>query len=271
MEFKITGTLFKFYMTTLLATVMLLFAACAPAPPGPSGESTISPASAAKERELAEKQLAIRNYPAALRHLKKVLEVNPADPQVHYDLSIVYRAKGLNDLALAHLKEALRLKPDYPEAYNALGSLYIDMKQYDKAIKWLQKAATDIYYKTPHYAYFNLGRTYEALKKYDLAKQNYKRATEIAPRFSRAYYRLGVIEQMQGDLKKARLYYEKALLYNTQDPEIYYSLGRVYLAAKEYKKAAAAFNRVRILAPATELCDKAESYLRWLRRYGKIN
>jgi len=252
----------------LLATAfLLLLTACATAPPGPSGGSTLTASDIAKERELAEKQLAIRNYPAALKHLQKVLEVNPSDPQVHYDLSIVYRAKGIYDKALAHLKEAIRLKPDYPEAFNAFGSLYIDMKEYDKAIKWLEKAATDIYYKTPHYAYFNLGRAYEEQKKFDLAITNYKRAVEIAPRFSRAYFRLGAIAEMQGKLKEARLHYEKALLYNTQNPEVYYNLGRVYFATKQYKKAASAFKRVRILAPATELADKAARYLKWLKGY----
>ncbi len=270
MKLNKTGMITSFFAALSLYIVLLLFTGCAPTPAGPSSGGSTSPLSIVKEREMAEKQLAIRNFPAALKHLQKVLEANPSDPQVHYDLSIVYRAKGMNDKALRHLKEAIRLKPHYPEAFNALGSLYLDMKQYDKAIKWLEKAATDIYYKTPHYAYFNLGRTYEALKKYDLAKENYMRAVEIAPKFSRAYFRLGAIAEMEGNLKQARLYYEKALLYNSQNPEYYYNLGRVYFAMKEYKKAAESFQRVRILAPATELCDKAEGYLRWLRRYKKI-
>ena len=96
---------------------------------------------------------------------------------------------------------------------------------------------------------------------------NYKRAVKIAPRFSRAYFRLGAIAEMQGKLKEARLNYEKALLYNTQNPEVYYNLGRVYFATKQYKKAASAFKRVRILAPATELADKAARYLKWLKGY----
>lgn len=260
------STLKTFFLLLGVTVLMIVFSACAPAPSGPIGDSARATISVDKERELAEKQLAIRNYPAALVHLQKVLEVNPKDPEVHYDLSIVYRAKKLYDKALAHLKEAIRLKPNYPEAYNALGSLYIDIKEYDKAIKWLERAATDIYYKTPHYAYFNLGRAYEAKKNYDLAAENYRRAIEIAPRFSRAYFRLGYIAEMRGNLKEARLNYEKALLYNTQNPEVYYNLGRVYLALREYKKAASAFNRVRILAPATELSDKAERYLGWLRK-----
>ncbi len=264
-----TSTWINGFTALYIAACLLIFTACAPAPSGPGGEASLSPSSVIKEREMAEKQLAIRNYPAALKHLQKVLEVSPKDPQIHYDLSIVYRAKGLYDKALAHLKEAIRLKPDYPEAYNALGSLYIDMKQYDKAIKWLEKAATDIYYKTPHYAYFNLGRVYEAQKKFDLAIENYKRAIEIAPRFSRAYFRLGVIAEMQGKLKEAKLHYEKALLYNSHNPELYYNLGRVYFAMKEYKRAESAFKRVEILAPATKLSEKAGKYLMWLRRYKK--
>ncbi len=68
-----------------------LFAGCATGPTSNTSSYETNPA-AQKEREIGEKQFALRNYATSLIHLLKAMELDPSDPVTHYDLAIVYRA-----------------------------------------------------------------------------------------------------------------------------------------------------------------------------------
>lgn len=253
------------YATCWVFILSFMLVGCATTQP--TNNTTMSKSDLQKEREIGERQFALKNYPSALIHLLKAEQLDPTDPVTHYDLALVYLGKELPGKAILHLKEAIRLKPDYPDAYNALGFVYLNIKQYDKAIFYLQKAATDIYYKTPYLAYYNLGQVYQNLKQYKKAIENYKHAIRISPRYARAYFRLGEIEELFGHVTQARLYYEKALLSNPHNPQAFYNLGRIYMTIGEYRKAAQAFHKVIDLAPATILSDKAARHLKQLKGY----
>ena len=64
------------------------------------------------------------------------------------------------DLALRHYNKAMKLRPNFSEAVNNMGTLYSRMKEWDKALECFQQAASDILYKTPHFAYHNIGLVY---------------------------------------------------------------------------------------------------------------
>lgn len=53
-------------------------------------------------------------------------------------MSQCHQNMGQMDNALACCNEALNIKPEWPDAYNRLGEIYLDKKEFSKAVHWLE-------------------------------------------------------------------------------------------------------------------------------------
>jgi tetratricopeptide (TPR) repeat protein len=73
--------------------------------------------------------------------LKKVIDLNPAIAEAHFDLGRAYVALDKRQDALPELSKAAELKPDFYEAELLLGTLLADDGKNDEAIKHLRVAA----------------------------------------------------------------------------------------------------------------------------------
>ena len=60
------------------------------------------------------------DYEKTLYHLKKAREIDPHNPDIHYNLGVTYFALGLFDDALAEYEKVLAVRPDDREARNNL-------------------------------------------------------------------------------------------------------------------------------------------------------
>ena len=109
--------------------------------------------------------------------LKKLIEASELDPDnanIHNELGLAYRDLRAFQKSLLHFKKAISLKPNFPEAYNNLVTLYILIKEWNLALECFQVAANNILYKTPHFAYNNMGLVYYNKGDYQKAIENYK-------------------------------------------------------------------------------------------------
>lgn len=70
---------------------------------------------------------------------------------------------------------------------------YYDKGDFDKAIEYYRKSLENECYFSAHYAYYNIGLSLSALKKYDEAIEAYKKAIEIFPKDADAYNNMGVV------------------------------------------------------------------------------
>ena len=95
-----------------------------------------------------------------LRNLHEAVKLDPNNAELHNQIALVYRDLAEYEASLGHFKKALALKPRFPEAQNNLGTLYALMGKWDLAIASYQKAVDDVLYKTPHFAYTNMGLAY---------------------------------------------------------------------------------------------------------------
>ena len=109
---------------------------------------------------------------AGYRH---ALQLNPDDPQTHYDLGTVLSAKGHKEEAITHYRQALHLRPRYYEAH------------------------------------YNLGNALMAQEKPEEAIEHYRQALKIRPNFSGAHYNLGYLLARQGSLVEAAVHLEQVL------------------------------------------------------------
>ncbi|MBW2024460.1 MAG: tetratricopeptide repeat protein [Deltaproteobacteria bacterium] len=117
--------------------------------------------------------------------------------------AILKEAPSLNqDLAAPYAKalegEGLRLEEkESVEANFHLGLLYVESKNYTKAIERYQRVTA----LDPQYAdaYFNLGYVYAITKKYDKAEQMYERVVALAPPYlDEALFNLAMIQRRLG-------------------------------------------------------------------------
>jgi tetratricopeptide (TPR) repeat protein len=60
---------------------------------------------------------------ASITAFEKALELNPAAPNVHYNLGLIFIDRGDNDLAIAALRKAIQVNPFDRDAHNWLRRL----------------------------------------------------------------------------------------------------------------------------------------------------
>lgn len=98
--------------------------------------------------------------PEALGELLKAIELDNDNAVAHNNIALIYLFRNRSDLSEQHLQRALRLQPNYTEAKNNLGRVYIETKNYPKAIALLEEASSDLTYTEPQKTYANLSLAY---------------------------------------------------------------------------------------------------------------
>ena len=186
------------------------------------------------------------------------------DPFIYYDLGLAYFAKEEFKLAIVHFGKAVALKPDYSEAFNAMGTVYLRLREWDKAISSFNKALANLLYAAPYRALNNLGEAYRSKKDYEHAINFYNKALKANPRFANAHRGLGLVYLDMDNYDAAAFSLEKAVEYVPGFASAQYDLGRAYAGQYDTKKAVAAFNRVVELAPDTPLANRALAEIREL-------
>jgi tetratricopeptide (TPR) repeat protein len=197
--------------------------------------------------------------------LENYLEAEKFDPENAYikeELAQVYRDLGQYQKALEYFKQALVLKPRFPEAQNNVGALYLLLKEYDLAIEYCQKAADDLLYKTPHFAYTNLGLAYFFKGKHEMAVQSFQQALKLAPEYSPAYFGLGYVYEKLKFWNGAIEAYQKSILYNPDNANAYFRMGKLYRRINRTVEAQEALRHFLELVPEGPDAEEAKRLLR---------
>jgi len=205
--------------------VVICFLCCA----GCAGDSAIK-----KDRALAMQNLGVSlasqgNLRGGLEQLLKAVELDPERADLHHDLALVYKGLYEYKLSLEHFNKALILKRDFPEAQNNFGTLYVVLQEWDLAIACFQNAANDLLYKTPHFAYHNIGSVYYKQGKYEKAVENYLQAIKYSASYVEAWFDLGCTYEILNKNGDAINAYNTAILHNPDHPAPHFNLGKLYL------------------------------------------
>ena len=83
--------------------------------------------------------------------------------------------------AIDSCKLAIEVDDTFGNPYNDIGAYLIELKRWDEAIPWLEKALEAPRYSKRQFPYLNLGRIYEHLGRYRTALGCYDRALTIDP------------------------------------------------------------------------------------------
>ena len=76
----------------------------------------------------------------AVKSLQELLEVNPENPRLHYDLGTLYYKKGELDKALYQYQKSLSIQPDNPSTYYNIACMYSIQNRVEKSIDFLKRA-----------------------------------------------------------------------------------------------------------------------------------
>jgi len=81
------------------------------------------------------------DWPGAGREFKRALELSPGDPDAHFAYSLTYLAPlGRLDEALTEIQRALDLDPLSPYKITAAGTIYLERREFDRAVEQYKKA-----------------------------------------------------------------------------------------------------------------------------------
>ena len=185
----------------------------------------------------------------ALAATQKVLEIEPRNSFVYFNLGVIYTKKKMYADAIGALNRAIAIYPKYVEAYYQLGVVYDDQSKFDEAIAEYEAAVA-------------IGR--EDVEETKKARERLKLLKEVV--MTKEVGEKVRVLMEGGDLEGALREAEKivAVTKNENDLLIY---GQLYLSRKEFDKAIEAFDHVIKINP-----KNWEAYLLIAQSYeGKKN
>ena len=106
-------------------------------------------------------------------------------------LGWAYSLMGRIDDAIAECHKAIEVDPMFGNPYNDIGAYLLQKGEIDDAIPWLLRALEAPRYESYCYPHMNLGRAYEARRRWLEAKEEYRKALQENPEYRPA--RLGLV------------------------------------------------------------------------------
>lgn len=152
---------------------------------------------------LGMSHLMANNNQKAFVSFHEALALDADNKEVHMALGTVHLRLEEYGRAEEYFQSAARIDPEYSEAYNNICMSKSMRKQYQEAIEYCNKALANPLYPTPEKAYYNLGRIYMTLGKYQDAVNAFNNSIKRAPNFIRGYYELALAYNAMKDYGRA--------------------------------------------------------------------
>lgn len=192
------------------------------------------------------------NHSKALKEFLIAVKANPSDVNIHLALGQTYQLMKSYPESEKSYRKALRIDDDNPLVQNNLASLYLDMARWDDAIRYFQRAATNLIFQSPEIAQAGIG--YARFRKGDhlTAVAEYKKALEINPRYAPARLRLAEVYEALGKQELAMNEYLEITRIAPDNAAIQYKLGLAAAKAGKRSVAIRAFREVMRIAPESE-------------------
>lgn len=187
----------------------------------------------------------------AVQELKRAVALDPRSAAAHMLLGQAYLSLGSIEMiaeAKAELRQALDLDPGLIWARFYLAKIYLDLGSTAKAREQLE-LGLQTRNNVPHFLSL-LGEVRRQLGEPELSIELNRKALDVDPGMSPAHYYLALALL---DLKReedARLELEKAVQSKYVIPEMYVTLGSIYIARQELRRAEECLLKATALDPS---------------------
>jgi tetratricopeptide (TPR) repeat protein len=175
--------------------------------------------------------------------------LNPADPEVLFEIGEAYWFWERSDDALAVYRSilAMKAKPEaLARAHREIGFMYNEKKEYAKAVPELQEAQR---IKPDDYTSGLLGEAYIGLQDYPNAVPALQDAVRLKPDYAKWHMNLGKAYLAMKQPDKALAEFQEVVRLEPKNAEGFYELGHIYFLLRRPPEAVAAFNQAISLAP----------------------
>jgi predicted Zn-dependent protease len=164
-----------------------------------------APSSPEAETLIAEAFQAQGNWDDATAEFRKVLEKNPAQPGIHYQLGRILLAKPMDPTVAEEAKKEfeaeLKINPTSPAAEFMLGDLAWRQQKADEAVEHFSRATQ--FDAGLAEAYLGLGVALNAAGKFQEAIAPLKKYTQMEPSNPAGYYQLALSYARTGNRQEA--------------------------------------------------------------------
>jgi Tfp pilus assembly protein PilF len=165
------------------------------------------PHKAAKDVEVGEYYLKIKNYRAALERFNHALVYKPNDAEATIGLAQTQEKLDLLDLADQNYRKYLEILPNGPRAKDAEEAL----KRIEPHVAMRNSASSRQDPATQAAHDMDVGETYLSANSFDAARERFEEALRLTPDNPLVYFRLAQSLQGMQRLDPARMYYRKYL------------------------------------------------------------
>ena len=211
----------------ILIAMLPLLAACAKR--GPTLPGQLKPGSAEYILNEGVFYLNQGQLDKAREKIQEALKKKPNSKAAHYSMGVVYTYLRDFPAAIKHFRTVISMDPEYWDAYNSLGLIYIETGEFDLARQNLLKAATADKYRNPENAYVNLAMLEIKRESYDNALRYVDKGITQNRNFAPLHNLRGIILEKQDNLEEALYHYNKALSCLTEeDVNILINVARVH-------------------------------------------
>lgn len=194
-------------------------------------------ANALKEHQAGNLDLAKKLY-------LDIIKATPKDYKALHLLGILLAQRQEFTESLGFIEQALKINPESSELHNCMGDILRNLNQYEAAVLSYQKALQlnpdsntyNLACKNLIYLLHKLGVTLINEKKYEEAIFYFKEILSLQPEHAEALSNLGAIFLLQKDPVNALPYFLK-LLKLTQDFDVYYNIGVIYMDLSRFDEA----------------------------------
>lgn len=200
-------------------------------------------------RTLARTFYEVQHYPKALAEYKEAEKTLTTDKDLPFKIAYCYMKLNDNQNARLYYEKSLTLDSENAsKIYETAISCY-ETNYYKRALELFQMAEDKGYYKTKTF-YDNWALTYLEMKEYDNAIAYYNKAREYAPYDKDINLSIAEVYMKKGDFGKSREVLDGLLEINPEDAEVIYTKGMTYYKAGNTGKAEQYFNRAFELDPS---------------------
>lgn len=178
---------------------------------------------------------------------RRILEVDPNQPDAVHLLGAIAYQVGHNGPAIELIARAVALKPDFPLAHDNLGMALQRAGRLDEALIHFRRATT----LKPDFAeaHDNLGDCLQDLGQFEAAVTAHTAAVALRPESPDFHWNLGNALRRSGRLDEAIAAYRTALALHPDYAEAHSSLGNAYLAQGRGEEALACCRTAVALKP----------------------
>jgi tetratricopeptide (TPR) repeat protein len=170
--------------------------------------------------------------------------------------------EGRNEKYLALGLKQIELTPEDPKPYFEVGEMYLNEKQYDKALPFITRCIQLIesssnpknHLATYCYASFAAGKALVEMGQFQPAARIFQKLSEIYPA-SMIFFFLGLSLSRTGKLDEAEKAYKKAIELNPDDMEMHNNLANLYIMMGKFSQAQEELDDALKLSTGNDLAD----------------